>query len=78
VATLGSVVVSLSAESATFLREIDKASAGLTRFNNDAKRQSDGLIKSFGLAGSAFKSLAAGFGIGFGVNCQAAAAAAAS
>jgi hypothetical protein len=66
-ATIGSVNVLLSAESATFLREIDRASAGLTRFTNDAKRQSDGLTKSFGLATSAMRSLAAGFGIGFGV-----------
>jgi hypothetical protein len=43
------VVVELSANSATFLREVSKADAGLRQFTNTAKAQSDGLTKSLGL-----------------------------
>ena len=67
-ATLPGLVVDIVLNSATFIRESRRIDESVNRMGRNVAEQNALMARGFGTAATAFKSLAAGFGIGFGVT----------
>jgi hypothetical protein len=68
-ATIGSLTLNLTAESATLVREIEKSNRAISNFARHAEQQTSVMNRGFGAASAAVKGLAAGLaGLALGVG----------